>query len=88
MKKKQINKTLVGKTGKDLLGLMGSKKERLLGGTCYYFFRGNRNRFIQLLERTNSHEAFGVKEDFFQVGGNSLKAIQLLSRLSGSKRHI
>ncbi|MEO7583966.1 MAG: non-ribosomal peptide synthase/polyketide synthase [Ferruginibacter sp.] len=76
-----IKKTLIGKTGKDLLSLLGAKEKRVHKNiiapsgatevTLYEFWKS-------LL----GHDVFGVNDDFFRAGGNSLKAIQLLSRIS------
>ncbi len=83
MKRKPFNKTLLGKTGKDLLNLSNIQHGNIPG-----------DQGIQLpVDETEQHlfdiwkgllgqKSFGVTNDFFKSGGNSLKAIQLISRIS------
>ncbi|HMS66002.1 MAG TPA: condensation domain-containing protein, partial [Ignavibacteria bacterium] len=81
MKNKQSSKTLIGKTGKDLLTLVESKSKHS-GNVDFAAPSGDTE--IALFNFWNSllgNKNFGVNEDFFQIGGNSLKAIQLLSRI-------
>ena len=82
MKNKNIKKTTKTKTGKDLLKLIKKKADRTEkpdiqlpeGDIEVNIF----NFWVSLL----GHDNFGVKDDFFQTGGNSIKAIQLLSKIS------
>jgi len=82
MQNKQFNKTKISKTGKDLLSLMGSKKgntqKREVVAPAGHTEIIVHNYCKGLLR----HDAFGVTDDFFVEGGNSIKAIQLASFIS------
>ncbi|MBK8552370.1 MAG: hypothetical protein IPL53_15400 [Ignavibacteria bacterium] len=82
MKNKQINKTLKVKSGKDLVSLLDSKIKQ---SDEREFTPPSGETQITLLNIWKSllvEKNFGVSDDFFQIGGNSIKAIQLLSRIS------
>ncbi|MBC7873988.1 MAG: AMP-binding protein, partial [Ferruginibacter sp.] len=82
MKNKQINKTLIGKTGKDLLNLMGAKGNPSPKPGMSHPSSSTEITLYNFWKSLLGHDVFGINDDFFQVGGNSLKAIQLLSRIS------
>ncbi|MEO7584342.1 MAG: amino acid adenylation domain-containing protein [Ferruginibacter sp.] len=82
MKHKQINKTLVGKTGKELLGLMAAKEKLSDRHRLAMPSDPTEITVYSIWEKILGHNGFGVNDDFFQVGGNSLKAIQLVSNIS------
>ncbi|MBC7887439.1 MAG: amino acid adenylation domain-containing protein, partial [Ferruginibacter sp.] len=82
MNKKQFSKTLTGKTGKDLVSLMGAKGNRSLQEAALAPSGATEITLYNFYKNLLGHDGFGVNDDFFQVGGNSLKAIQLLSRIS------
>ncbi|MEO6546900.1 MAG: amino acid adenylation domain-containing protein, partial [Ferruginibacter sp.] len=87
MKNKQFGKTLTGTTGKDLLSLMG-KKEIFSSKSVVAVPSTPAEIIIATFWKSLlAHDSFDVNDDFFKVGGNSLKAIQLLSRIS-SQFHI
>ncbi|HTI09035.1 MAG TPA: condensation domain-containing protein [Puia sp.] len=81
MDNNQLLKTLAGKTGRDLLHLPGRNskptshdRQPPAGGTEKTIFG--------MWEELLGHGDLGVHDDFFSVGGNSLKATQLVSRLT------
>jgi amino acid adenylation domain-containing protein/non-ribosomal peptide synthase protein (TIGR01720 family)/FkbM family methyltransferase len=82
MKNKPVNKTLGVKTGKDILNLFKSKvkNNNALNGNA----PGNETEtgLFAIWAGLLGHENFGIHDDFFQVGGNSLKGIQVISRIS------
>ncbi|CAN5804272.1 hypothetical protein BH11BAC3_BH11BAC3_38380 [soil metagenome] len=82
MKNKQFNKTLVGKTGKDLIGLMGAKGKPVQSLDNVAPTGEIEIALFEFWQSLLGYQNFGVTDDFFKMGGNSLKAIQLLSRIS------
>ena len=85
MKKNQPNKTLKGKTGKDLLNLL-NKKDRKSDSPDSVNFVSPKNEnetiLFEFWKTLLGHDNFGTGDDFFVTGGNSIKGIQLLSRIS------
>ncbi|MEO6228747.1 MAG: amino acid adenylation domain-containing protein, partial [Ferruginibacter sp.] len=83
MKNKQINKTLVGKTGKDLIGLMGvrGKSQTKLVDIVAPVSEVEVALF-DIWKNILTQENFGINNDFFIIGGNSIKAIQLASKIA------
>ena len=84
MKKKQSN-TLKGKTGKDLLNLLNTKDKKTVSSDSSNFIAPVSETEKVLFEYWKNllgHGDFGTGDDFFMSGGNSIKAIQLLSRIS------
>src|SRR4030095_11788397 len=81
MKNNPFNKPLLANTGKDILKLFqpGEKKSSALALPP----TADKTEFIiyNIWKSLLQHENFGVNNDFFQVGGNSLKAIQLVARI-------
>ncbi|MEO7768670.1 MAG: condensation domain-containing protein, partial [Ferruginibacter sp.] len=82
MKNKQFNKTLTGTTGKDILGLMRMKENRSPAQNTQAPAGDTEITLFNFWKSLLGHDNYGVNDDFFQVGGNSLKAIQLLSRIA------
>jgi hypothetical protein len=82
MKNKSFNKTLTGKTGKDLLNIMGVKVKHASFDVHVGPTGETETTLYAFWKSLLGHDDFGVKDDFFLAGGNSLKAIQLLSRIS------
>ena len=82
MKNKQTNKSLIGRTGKDLINLLESKEKRLSKLDAVAPTGETEIALFGIWKKLLGHDNFGVLDDFFKVGGNSLKAIQLLSRIS------
>ena len=80
MKNNPFNKTLVANTGKDILKLFNQDKKtssELISPPA-----GKTEIVIYSIWKTLlQHENFGISTDFFQVGGNSLKAVQLVTRI-------
>jgi len=79
MKSKQFKKTQIGKTGKGLLNLLGGNPgiptvaERVAPRVH------NEEVLFNYWKNLLANDDFGVTDDFFLVGGNSIKAIQLAS---------
>jgi non-ribosomal peptide synthetase component F/acyl carrier protein len=82
MKSNQTNKTLKSKTGKDILGLLSKKAEKSAKLNIQAPEGDIQISLYGFWKSLLGNENFGVNDDFFQSGGNSLKAIQLLSRIS------
>ena len=86
MKNKPENKTIGVKTGKDILNLFKSKDKKGNG------LHGNmpadevETGLFSIWAGLLGHENFGVNDDFFQAGGNSLKGVQVISRISRTFR--
>ena len=82
MEKKTGNKTLGVRTGKDILNLFKSQEKK---DKDFAFTKPRNEIEINLFNIWSDllgHENFGIHEDFFQVGGNSLKGIQVVSRVA------
>ncbi|MDQ6815148.1 MAG: condensation domain-containing protein, partial [Bacteroidota bacterium] len=80
MKNNSLNKTLKAKTGKDIFTLMGSKDK----GPQQDIAAPTSETEIALSNIWQSllgHNRFSIHDDFFHVGGNSLKAVQAVSRI-------
>ena len=82
MKNKLINKSLKGKTGKDLLSLVNAKVKNPDKLSMLPPEGEVEISLFNFWESLLGHNSFGVKDDFFETGGNSIKVIQLLSRIS------
>ena len=82
MKYKQVNRSLVGRTAKDLVGLLDSEKKRSNIQDSIAPAGATEIALHNIWQSILGHNDFGVNDDFFNIGGNSLKAIQLLSRIS------
>jgi acyl carrier protein len=81
MIKKPFNKTSTGKTGKDILNLISSNKDK---SSFTIILKPETETEIKLHEiwvELIGHQEFGVTEDFFSIGGSSIKGIQMLSRI-------
>ncbi len=81
MKSNQFNKTVIAKTGKGILSLINSKGPSFSDADLVSYSEENRFLFTTWSELLG-HSKFNENDDFFQVGGNSLKAVQLVSRIS------
>ena len=82
MKNRQLNKTLAFKTGKDILNLLESKENHSSNSTFSPPSTEAESALFGIWETVLGHDGFGVTDDFFKIGGNSLKAVQLISRIS------
>ena len=81
MKSNQFNKTVIARTGKGILDLV--KTSVLSNADVDLDSMTPENKFLFSVWRNLlGHAAFYEKDDFFQVGGDSLKAVQLVSRIS------
>ncbi|MHA4842635.1 amino acid adenylation domain-containing protein [Flavitalea antarctica] len=82
MKHNPLNKGQGAKTGKDILNLFKSKEKKS------FDLNGNapkdeiEKQLFSIWSSLLGHENFGVNDDFFQIGGNSIKAVQLVSRVA------
>lgn len=81
MKNKPTNKTLTGKTGKDLLKLIQSKGNAISNHARRMPETESELKLFNIWKNVLGHEDFGLDDDFFQIGGSSIKGIQLLSRI-------
>jgi amino acid adenylation domain-containing protein len=82
MKNRQLNKTLAFKTGKDILNLLESKENHSSNSTFSPPSTEAESALFGIWKTVLGHDGFGVTDDFFKIGGNSLKAVQLISRIS------
>ena len=76
------DKTSGVRTGKDVLNLFKSKEKK---DSDLAFVKPRdeiETSLFTIWSGLLGHENFGVHEDFFQVGGNSLKGIQVISRIA------
>ncbi len=82
MKHNQLNKTGAARTGKDILDLISAdQKARSANGNGIF---GETAELRAIWESLVGHSNFSEADDFFHVGGNSLKAVQLVSRISNN----
>jgi len=79
-----VSKTLAGRTGKDLLNLPTKIKQEITDAhTPFLAPRNETEKTLQSIwESLLKRDGFGVNDNFFTIGGGSLKAIQLLSRIT------
>jgi amino acid adenylation domain-containing protein len=83
MRNDQVKKTSSFRTGRDLLHLVGSKQAISSEKKLVASFASETEEILySIWKDLLRHDNFDVKDDFFHVGGNSLKAVQLLSRIS------
>ncbi|HVG16606.1 MAG TPA: phosphopantetheine-binding protein, partial [Chitinophagaceae bacterium] len=82
MKFNPSNKTHAFRTGKDLVGLLNSKDKRNSGGEFSLPANETEQALLDIWKQVLGHGEFGTGDDFFFVGGNSLKAVQVASRMS------
>ncbi len=82
MKNNLLNKTLTYRTGKDIAKLLIPNQEHI---SNLHFSSPSTNMETDLYAIWKSvlgHDNFGINENFFKTGGNSLKAVQLVSRIA------
>ncbi|MBD0364838.1 MAG: non-ribosomal peptide synthetase, partial [Flavisolibacter sp.] len=82
MNKQPYNKTLTAKTGKDILNLLGAKDLQSRKLNVLPPVGDTQNALYNIWKSLLGQESFSANEDFFQIGGNSLKAVQLASRIA------
>ena len=82
MKNKQINKTLIGRTGKDLLNLINTKNKNITITDIEPPQGETETALYNFWKILLGFDDFGRNQDFFKTGGNSLKAIHLVSFIS------
>ncbi|MEO8110618.1 MAG: condensation domain-containing protein, partial [Ginsengibacter sp.] len=81
MKHNQLNKTGAAKTGKGILDLINAgQKTRSANDNSHV--PGKVSELHAIWESLLGHSNFSDASDFFHIGGNSLKAVQLVSRIS------
>ncbi|MDQ6844663.1 MAG: phosphopantetheine-binding protein, partial [Bacteroidota bacterium] len=81
MKTNEHNKTFLAKTGKGILDLITSKETS--STAIDLISRSDEiNALFVIWKSLLGHSNFSETDDFFKVGGNSLKAVQLVSRIS------
>src|SRR4051812_10213888 len=83
MKYDPLHKTVAFRTGKDIANLMSSRGKKT-SATVNVVAPTTETETVlyQVWKNLLGHDGFGINEDFFHVGGNSLKAVQLASRIS------
>src|SRR5215204_1270583 len=86
MENKPGNKTLGVRTGKDILNLFKSQEKKDSGFAIIKPRDEIETNLFSIWSELLGHENFGIHEDFFQVGGNSLKGIQVASRIAKNLR--
>ena len=81
MKGNQFNKTVIARTGKGILDLV---KSNVAGNTeiDLGLITPERKFLFSAWQGLLGHSMSRENDDFFQVGGDSLKAVQLVSRIS------
>ncbi|MFN2440946.1 MAG: condensation domain-containing protein, partial [Chitinophagaceae bacterium] len=77
-----FNKVAIAKTGKDILNLLLSKEKPLNGFSKALPTGDIEIALFSIWKSLLGHGDFFVNDDFFQLGGNSIKAVQLVSRIS------
>ncbi|MEO6719972.1 MAG: condensation domain-containing protein, partial [Ferruginibacter sp.] len=82
MKNKPFNKTVTANTGKDILKLFNAKKDKQKDLAVVSPSGETEEALFDIWKTLLHHENFGVNNDFFQVGGNSIKGIQLVARIN------
>ena len=82
MEKKPGDKTIGVRTGKDILNLFKSKEKKGDGLAIVKPRDEVETSLYAVWSELLGHENFGIHEDFFQIGGNSLKGIQMVSRIA------
>jgi amino acid adenylation domain-containing protein/non-ribosomal peptide synthase protein (TIGR01720 family) len=86
MENKPANKTLGVRTGKDILNLFKSQEKKDSGISITKPRNEIEITLFDIWSELLGHRNFGIHEDFFQVGGNSLKGIQVVSRIAKNLR--
>ncbi|MGI8581612.1 MAG: condensation domain-containing protein, partial [Chitinophagaceae bacterium] len=82
MKDDLLNKVRTFRTANDLLYLLNpDEKHSAIVKICLPS-NEDESTLYAIWKSLLGHDNFGVKDNFFQVGGNSLKAVQLISRIS------
>ncbi|MEO6637520.1 MAG: condensation domain-containing protein, partial [Ginsengibacter sp.] len=81
MKYNQFNKTAGARTGKGILDLL-TKKETSFSDIDKEIVSHEITALANIWKDLLGRSDFKSSDDFFQVGGNSLKAVQLVSRVS------
>ena len=82
MRNNQLNKTTTFKTGKDILNLLSAKEKRYSNSIIKPPSTETEFALFDIWKTVLGNDDFGVNDDFFKIGGNSLKAVQLISRIS------
>ena len=82
MQNKQVHKTLIGRTGKDLLNLINTKSKNITITDIEPPQGETETALYNFWKILLGFDDFGRNQDFFKTGGNSLKAIHLVSFIS------
>ena len=80
MNNKQINKTLIGKTGKDLLSLMGAKEKRSQSQDIIAPSGSTEIALFNFWKSLLGQDGFGTSDDFFQVGCKKISVNEILTK--------
>jgi amino acid adenylation domain-containing protein/non-ribosomal peptide synthase protein (TIGR01720 family) len=81
MIKKPFNKTSTGKTGKDILNLISSNRDKSSVTNILKPETETETKLYEIWVELLGHQTFGITDDFFSIGGSSIKGIQMLSRI-------
>ncbi|MGI8583202.1 MAG: condensation domain-containing protein, partial [Chitinophagaceae bacterium] len=82
MKDDLLNKVRTFRTAKELIYLLNPNEKNSATVKVCLPSNEDESTLYAIWKNLLGHDNFGVKDDFFQVGGNSLKAVQLISRIS------
>ncbi len=82
MKHNPLHKARSFRTGKDLASLLNRQENSSATLNVSPPSNETESTLYVIWKNLLGHDNFGVKDDFFQIGGNSLKAVQLVSRIS------
>ena len=83
MKNKQFNKPFIARTGKDIRRLLDAQQKPAEPVGDIAITGPTETALYNIWSNLLLHGNFGRNDDFFTVGGNSLKAVQMVSRISG-----
>lgn len=83
MVNKNFNNNNKARTGKDIRQLVDkANAQHKQGGQTFDFVGPVENELVEIWSSLLGHQNFGSNNEFFKVGGNSLKAVQLASRIA------
>src|SRR5688572_2695318 len=82
MKNSLFNKPPTPTTGKDIRQLLDKKATPVTKTGNFHFTDPRETELATIWIGLLGHQNFGPNDDFFQAGGNSLKAVQMVSRIS------
>ncbi len=81
MKDKLLHKVRTFRTANELINLLDPKEKHSPKVNVSLPSNEAESTLYDIWKNLMGHDNFGVRDDFFQVGGNSLKVVQLASRI-------